>query len=111
MAERRECWDRRREPRYPTVGRIAWKKEGGKTTFRGWLSDTSRSSASFVAGTAHQPSLGERIELVQPGDFRQRCRVTRLASYNDDLSLVACTASSTAPDEGRGAVDARRRHK
>ncbi|MBU0641319.1 MAG: hypothetical protein KKB50_20870, partial [Planctomycetes bacterium] len=81
MVGRRKRWDRRHESRYPTVGRITWKKDGCETTLRGWMSDTSRSSASFVAGTAHQPSLGERIELISPGDFRQRCRVTRITAY------------------------------
>ena len=97
MAEKREHWDRRREPRYPTVGRVTWKKGSSKTTLRGWLSDTSRSSASFVAAAARQPSLGEEIEMIDSDRPQQRCRVMRIAPYDARLSLIACR--NVASDE------------
>ena len=99
MAERRERWDRRREPRYPTVGRVTWKREGSKTTSRAWMSDTSRSSASFVAAAARQPSLGEEIEMIDSDQSKQRCRVMRIAPYDARLSLIACR--NVASDDSR----------
>jgi c-di-GMP-binding flagellar brake protein YcgR len=90
MAERRKRWDRRREPRSATAGRATWTKRTCKTTFRGWLSDISRSGASFIAATAQQPSLGEEIQIIDSDRSKQRCRVMRIAPYDDYLSLIAC---------------------
>jgi hypothetical protein len=105
MMEKRTRSERRCEPRYPLAGTLRWRKTGGDRTLVGWLSDTSRSSMSFITSRASQPSFGERIEMI--GSDRSACpfRVTRTAAYDESLSLVACRRLAPTPngtDTGEG---------
>lgn len=90
MYERRQAGDRRSEPRHPVASRITWKRRGAEATTPGWLSDTSRSGVSFVVSRAHQPSLGEEIELSCSVRLGERCRVVRISPYDENLALVGC---------------------
>jgi len=92
MIEKRQARgeDRRCESRCPTTGTLSWRKAGTHTNLFGWLSDTSRSSVSFIALTRRQPSFGEMIEMIGPDGHGHALRVTRVASYDEDLSLIAC---------------------
>jgi hypothetical protein len=82
--------ERRREVRLPAAGRICWKRRDKNIKFVGWLSDASPSSISFVSSAASQPSYGEELEVIREDDSRRRCRVTRLAPYDDHFALIAC---------------------
>lgn len=82
--------DRRCESRYSLGGTFSWRKAGGDRKFVGWLSDTSRSSVSFITSRRSQPSFGEMIEMIGSDDHEHALRVTRVASYDEDLSLIAC---------------------
>jgi hypothetical protein len=71
---------------------MTWKRRGAEATAPGWLSDTSRSGVSFVVSRAHQPSLGEEIELSCFVRLGERCRVIRISPYDENLSVVGCRA-------------------
>lgn len=99
MRERR--WhdrDRRQTVRRDAVGRIRWRRTGSDWYAAGWLSDRSPVDLSFIASRANEPSPDEEIELRTPDRDRHFARVTRVASYDDELSLVACCMVSP-PDE------------
>jgi hypothetical protein len=95
--KRRETSDRRAEPRVSAAGRIHWKKRSSEPIYRGWLSDQSRSSLSFITGSDTQPSAGEALEILEPDHLRRRCHVTRIAGYDDRLCFVACRADTDEP--------------
>ncbi len=82
--------ERRTERRLPTAGRVCWRRLDNNVKFLGWLSDTSPASVSFVTSAAAQPAYGEELELLRDNHPWQRCRVTRMAPYDDHFSLVAC---------------------
>jgi len=82
--------ERRTELRLPTAGRVCWRRLDNSVKFVGWLSDASPLSVSFVTSAASQPSFGEELELLKEGEPLRRCRVTRMAPYDDHFSLVAC---------------------
>ncbi|HVP11768.1 MAG TPA: hypothetical protein VMV94_11345 [Phycisphaerae bacterium] len=82
--------ERRGESRLPAAGRICWKRLDKNIKFVGWLSDASPLSISFVTSAATQPSYGEELEVIRENDSRRRCRVMRLAPYDDHFSLIAC---------------------
>jgi hypothetical protein len=82
--------ERRRESRFPAAGRICWKRHDKNIKFVGWLSDASSSSISFVTSAMTQPSYGEELEVIRDDNSLRRCRVTRLAPYDDHFSLIAC---------------------
>ncbi|MBP7936131.1 MAG: hypothetical protein KA354_15930 [Phycisphaerae bacterium] len=91
MRERRsDHRDRRKTVRRDAVGRIRWRRIGSDWYAAGWLSDRSPADLSFIASRANEPSPDEEIELRTPDRDRQFARVTRVASYDDELSLVAC---------------------
>jgi hypothetical protein len=92
MIEKRKARgaDRRRESRYPLASRLSWRKAGNDKRLVGWLSDTSRSSVSFIASRRNQPSFGEMIEMIGPDRHEHALRVTRVAPYDENLSLIAC---------------------
>jgi hypothetical protein len=97
MHERRwDDGDRRRTVRRDAVGRIRWRRTGSDWYAAGWLSDRSPADLSFIASRTHEPSPDEQIELRTPDRGRQFARVTRVASYDDELSLVACRMVSPA---------------
>lgn len=88
-----ETWEgieRRTERRLPTAGRVCWRRLDNNVKFVGWLSDASSTSVSFVTSAASQPAYGEELELLRDNRPRQRCRVTRMAPYDDHFSLIAC---------------------
>ena len=97
MIEKRRRDNRRCEPRHAHAGRVLWRKPGTYATFPGWLSDRSSSGVSFVAAARIRPASGDEIELIGADRTRQRFRVTRVASYDAQLSLIACCTAS-----GRG---------
>ena len=101
MSEKRKARgaDRRRESRHALVGALAWRKAGGDKRFVAWLSDTSRSSVSFIASRRSQPSLGELIQMIGSDGHEDAFRVTRVASYDKDHSLIA--GCGVAPLESR----------
>lgn len=92
MIEKRKLGrcDRRREPRYASAGAISWRRAGSDRAFIGWLSDTSRSSLSFIASSENEPSFDEAIEVTGSDRCRRAFRTTRIARYDDNLSLIAC---------------------
>ncbi|HOW72532.1 MAG TPA: hypothetical protein PKY77_18180 [Phycisphaerae bacterium] len=91
MRERRsDHRDRRKTVRRDAVGRIRWRRIGSDWYAAGWLSDRSPADLSFIASRTNEPSPDEEIELRTPDRDRQFARVTRVASYDDELSLVAC---------------------
>lgn len=99
MRDRRsENRDRRKTVRRDAVGRIRWRRAGSDWYAAGWLSDRSSADLSFIASRANEPSPDEEIELRTPDRDRQFARVTRVASYDDELSLVACRML-TRPEE------------
>lgn len=87
--EQEEAGDRRAEERCATPERVVWRLEHSTESVRGWISDASPTSVSFVAATWYQPSLGDRVELTTDGGESRRYLVTRIAPYGDHLSLVA----------------------
>ena len=89
--------DRRCEPRHAEAGRVSWRRANSPVQHVGWLSDASRSSVSFVASGACQPVYGEEIEVIRPDRSRQRCRVKRVAIYDEHLALVACRGRDSRP--------------
>lgn len=104
--KRRETFDRRAEPRVSAAGRIHWRKRSSEAIYRGWLSDQSRSSLSFITGSDTQPSAGEALEILEPDHLRRRCHVTRIASYDDRLCVIICRVSTDdrpPPAHGRDA--------
>lgn len=94
MDQHRASSDRRNEQRAPVAGRVQWRKESSDDTYRGWLSDRSEASLSFVAGTENRPTTGEWLEIMDSAGFRGRYRVTRVASYDGRLCVVACRSRS-----------------
>ena len=96
MTERRTEQDRRSEPRYPVAGRVLWGKPGRSPSCLAWLSDASASSASFITANHAHLTVGAQVQLAGSKHAARHYRVTRLAPYDDKLSLVACRAS--APD-------------
>ena len=100
MIEKRKARgaDRRRESRYPLASTLSWRKAGHDKRFVGWLSDTSRSSVSFIASRKSQPSFGEVVKMTGPDGHEQALRVTRVAPYDETLSLIA--GRGVGPVEG-----------
>ena len=90
MIEKRRKRDRRREVRRVRAGQIRWRRTGTCTTFHGWLSDVSPASVSFIAPARSRPASGEEIEVFGSDRGQQRYRMTRIAPYDQRLSLVAC---------------------
>ena len=90
MIDKRSARDRRCETRWALAGTILWRAAGSDRTFFGWLSDTSRSSLSFIATSQNAPSFGEVIDVAVSDRCRYVFRTTRIAPYDDDLSLIAC---------------------
>ena len=99
MTERRIERDRRSEPRYPVAGRVFWRKPGRSLSYPGWLSDASASSASFITAGPVRLTVGEQVQLSGSKHAAQHCRVTRIAPYDDNLSLVACRTPPGAAAE------------
>ena len=97
-----EYRERRGESRLPTAGRICWRRLDKNIKFVGWLSDASPSSISFVTSAVTQPSYGEELEVIRDDESRRRCRVTRLAPYDDHFALIACqfVSSGSGPQYG-----------
>jgi hypothetical protein len=85
-----EQQDRRREPRYPHAEVIGWCFPESKVTYRGWVSDKSRSGISFVTPDNSCMSLGDEINLHSDSSLSDRCEVVRIEQYDDRLCLVAC---------------------
>jgi hypothetical protein len=85
-----EQHERRREPRYPHAEVIGWRFPENEATYRGWVSDKSRSGISFVTPDNPFLSEGEEINLVSGSSLPDRCRVLRIDSYDDTLRIVAC---------------------
>ena len=90
MLEKRRQHDRRGEVRGVRAGQIRWRRAGTCTTFRGWLSDASPASVSFIAPDRSRPASGEEIEVFGADRGQRRYRVARIAPYDERLSLVAC---------------------
>ncbi|MFH1419893.1 MAG: hypothetical protein ABII12_16595 [Planctomycetota bacterium] len=90
MAMGRDVFDRRREPREWAAGLINWKKETGRQSFWGLLSDDSAGSVSFVTQTRYEPDLGEDVEVIRSGQPEHHYRVARITPYDHTLSLIAC---------------------
>jgi hypothetical protein len=83
-----------------------WRKVGNYTTYRGWLSDQSTSSVSFVSSALARPARGDEIEMLDAQRSRRQYRVTRVTQYDEHLSLIACrmaeaTKRSAFPTSGR----------
>ncbi len=90
MKERRESEDRRLELRAEASGKISWFRRDGQEPLQGWLSDRSCSSFSFITAASTQPGMGEAIEVIGAFPMIRRGCVTRVAPYDESLSLVAC---------------------
>lgn len=99
MTERRIQRDRRSEPRYPVSGRVFWRKPGRSLSYAGWLSDASTASASFITADHARLTVGEQVQLTGSKHAAQCYRVTRIAPYDDKLSLVACRAPTPGAPE------------
>jgi hypothetical protein len=97
-----EVRERRGETRLPAAGRVCWKRLNKNIKFVGWLSDVSSSSISFVTSAASQPSYGEELELIRADYSKRRCRVTRLAPYDDHFALIACQFIMNDTEEQTG---------
>lgn len=97
MTERRDTGDRRKDTRLAAAGRIHWRRDSDATAHRGWLSDRSQSSLSFIAGSPIEPKVGDRISVVGPDRCYRVYRVVRTTPYDNDLSLVACTSNDPSP--------------
>jgi hypothetical protein len=94
--------ERRTEARLPAAGRVCWKRLDKNIKFVGWLSDVSSTSISFVTSAASQPSYGEELELIRADQSKRRCRVTRLAPYDDHFALIACQFITSDAEEPTG---------
>jgi hypothetical protein len=99
MIEKRQGHDRRGDPRQARAGRITWRKVGTPVTLSGWLSDASRSGLSFVASTRTGLKQGDRLEWLGADSVRRHYSVTRVAPYDEHLSLIACRQAASAPDQ------------
>ena len=99
MIKKRAPDDRRCETRYPLPERLTWRKPGSDQAFMAWMSDTSRTSSSFVT-SAQRVEFGEVIELVSLGGPPQRCRITRITPYGRGLSLIACRSIDSESEPG-----------
>lgn len=106
MYKRTAPSDRRGGLRYWRMARMGWRKRSSDVLHRGWLNDESDSGVSFVTGTAAQPSLGEKVEIVGLDRLPRRHRVVRIAPCGDRACVIACRASTDErppPAHGRDA--------
>jgi hypothetical protein len=55
---------------------------------------------SFVTYAKRRVEFGEEIELGGLSDSPQRCRIMRIASYDQDLSLIACRSTNKERELG-----------
>jgi hypothetical protein len=97
MIDRRRTHDRRSEPRFQTVGRIQWRPNHSAQAFKGYISDSSKSGLSFLAGRSSEPRIGEQVELDCPRALHPVWKVVRVEDYDSNLCLIACEALP-APD-------------
>lgn len=97
MIDRRQARDRRSEHRFQTVGRISWRPGGADHAFKGYISDSSESGLSFVAGRTTEPHIGELVELQSPRELHPMWKVVRIEDYDANLCLVACEALPAVP--------------
>ncbi|MCK6457959.1 MAG: hypothetical protein L6Q92_15700 [Phycisphaerae bacterium] len=97
MLESTADFDRRSTERVCVSGRIEWKRAGDDGLRRGWLSDRATDSLSFIVGTDVRPSLDDVIEIVHVDRPPENLRVTRIAPYDDHLSVVAGRLVVTMP--------------
>jgi hypothetical protein len=88
------CRDRRRDQRHALARTLSWRRPHEHDMRAGWTSDTSRSSLSFVTARADEPSFGEIIETSMDDRSTGMFRVTRVATYDERFSLVACCITS-----------------
>jgi len=98
MHDKRTPSDGYGEQSTPSAGRVRWQAEGSVTTHRGWLSDRSHTTLSFITGSHAQPSTGDRLVITGSSGSVRRYRVTRIASYDNRACLVACTARANDDD-------------
>jgi hypothetical protein len=90
MFNNRRERDRRSEPRTQRGGRVYWKRADGLAGGWGLLSDGSGTGLSFVTSNLCEPKFGEEIDVAGRDLRKQRYRITRVSSYDEHLSLVAC---------------------
>ncbi|MBN1346266.1 MAG: hypothetical protein JXQ73_26490 [Phycisphaerae bacterium] len=80
----------------PQISRVQWTKESSPQTYRGWVSHRSTAALSFVTGAGDQPATGEKVEVTAADGSKEQYRVTRIASYDDRLCLIACQSGDAA---------------
>ena len=81
--------ERRRERRLPVAGRVKWCNVNCENAYWAWLSDASPSSIAFIMSTDTLALMDDEIVLTGPNAPHGTLRITRIAPYDDALSLVA----------------------
>lgn len=108
MAAQGSNEDRRRERRYAVAGRVAWRRATDEAPASGWLSDASGNSFSFITSAEGAPSHGEQIE-IQDHRVWPPLKVTRVAAYDANTTLVACRSHLPLPENAWQTAAPRRR--
>ncbi len=83
-------WDRRREMRRASAGRLFWHRPGRSIRYLAYMSNKSVGSVSFITPSIAKLRLGERVEIAGVADAECGYFVTRIETYGARMSLVAC---------------------